>query len=518
MPKLDPANYGPWLLALRPAAYTTEASQHITGNSPLRLTPTPPHHIKKKHYILGKILSSVPSEILNHLLTPLDDPTPYEPLTKIITHLDTSNASDHEYLKQEVEQCNYTSGMSRQQYVTAHNNICTKMIAARYPNISDLTTTVDFRINGLRLNPSTSLIGLELMALAPKDVKDFSHKFKKIATYNTPLRHQPSPHHALTFNGLLPLYADFLFSPNPLTPYPRRRSFKPCQHHLREGLDHPQHINNQCPAPDHPKNKLERAPVIPTQRRLPRRTHARLANLTPGNPAPDLDADFHLQDTPETAPHQTIDNLVDTADDPDRFSGAFILDSGAHPSHIPRPIQTISPLPTSLYTRTATNQRIPCSHHGTAQILTDRGHRIRLKVIVNPQIQQPLISAHDLAKTTGPVTFHHKHATIYNHRARVLVSPTDIITSRPTHGIHPQKHPSPPTHSPLAPHHTLTPRHRRPPKFVPPPSKPLPHPPIRRIISSPHPKPNRTSLTLFPPRNAGNMLPYHSPKTSTIGT
>ena len=157
MPKLDPANYGPWLLALRSAPYTTEASQHITGNPP---TPSDADALtsyqKKKHSILGKILSSVPSEILNLLLTPLDDPTPYDLLTKIVTHLDTSNASDHEYLKQEAEQCNYTSGMSLQQYVTAHNTIRTKMMAARYPNISDPTTTVDFLINGLHLNPSTS--------------------------------------------------------------------------------------------------------------------------------------------------------------------------------------------------------------------------------------------------------------------------------------------------------------------------------------------------------------------------
>ena len=165
--------------------------------------------------------------------------------------------------------------MSLQQYVTAHNNIRTKMIALRYPNISDPTTTVDFLINGLRLNPSTSPIGLQLMALAPKDVKDFSQKFKKIATYTTPLRYQPSPHQALTFNGPLPLYADSLSSPNPQTPYPRRRNFKPCQHHLRKGLDHPQHTDNQCRASDHPKNKLERAPIIPTQRRPPRRPHAR---------------------------------------------------------------------------------------------------------------------------------------------------------------------------------------------------------------------------------------------------
>ena len=121
-------------------------------------------------------------------------------------------------------------------------------------------------------------------------------------------------------------------------------------------------------------------------------------------------------------------------------------------------------------------------------ILTDRGHRIRLKVIVNPQIQQPLISVHDLAKTTGPVTFHHNHATIYNHRDTCIGvahwdnhlqayswhSPTK--TPITTHAISARTTPHP------------TPRHRRPPKSVPPPSKPPPHPPIRRIISHPAPQ------------------------------
>lgn len=74
------------------------------------------------------------------------------------------------------------------------------MIAARFPTMCDPITTVDFFINGLRLNPSTSHIGLQLMKLAPKDVKDFSHKLKKIPTYTMPLRCQRSHISAPTFN------------------------------------------------------------------------------------------------------------------------------------------------------------------------------------------------------------------------------------------------------------------------------------------------------------------------------
>lgn len=137
-----------------------------------------------------------------------------------------------------------------------HNNIRTKTIAARYPNISDPTTTVDLLINGLRMNPITSPIGLQLMALAPMDVKNFSHKFRKIATYTTPLRYQPSPIQALTLNGTPHLYTGSLSPLHQQTPYPRPRTFRPCQHHLRKGLEHPQHTDDQCRAPDHLKKNM----------------------------------------------------------------------------------------------------------------------------------------------------------------------------------------------------------------------------------------------------------------------
>ena len=101
MSKLDPANYGPRLLALCSAAYTTETSQHIKLNSH---TPSDANALisyQKKHFTLGSILSYVPSETHNLILTPSDYSTPYDLLTRITAHPHTSNASDHEYLEQE---------------------------------------------------------------------------------------------------------------------------------------------------------------------------------------------------------------------------------------------------------------------------------------------------------------------------------------------------------------------------------------------------------------------------------
>ena len=104
VPQLDPANYGPWLLALRAAAFNYEANDHLTGNTPL---PTTPQDIqtyqKKKNYLLGKIVSTIPKDIASLLIAPDTEPTPHTLVTKIKEHLNTANANDHRYLKSVAE-------------------------------------------------------------------------------------------------------------------------------------------------------------------------------------------------------------------------------------------------------------------------------------------------------------------------------------------------------------------------------------------------------------------------------
>lgn len=64
--------------------------------------------------------------------------------------------------------------------VAAHEKIRIQMIATKYPNISDLKTTVEFLIEGLKQNPIINRIGLQLLCLNPVDIKDFFHKFNRI--------------------------------------------------------------------------------------------------------------------------------------------------------------------------------------------------------------------------------------------------------------------------------------------------------------------------------------------------
>ena len=157
LPKLDPSNAGPWVLAIRSAAYAHKSFDHICG------TPTPPTEpealatFQQKKYIrLGNILASVPLHILNLLVTSSDDHSPFDLLNDIKNHVDTDNALDHKHLKLEAEQFNFELGMTLNSYVKSHTTIRSRMIVAHYPDLKDPTTTIEFLINGLRLNPETA--------------------------------------------------------------------------------------------------------------------------------------------------------------------------------------------------------------------------------------------------------------------------------------------------------------------------------------------------------------------------
>ena len=75
--------------------------------------------------------------------------------------------------------------MTLSQYVTTHETIRNKMIAARYSYISDPRTTVEVLIDGLRFNPEISTVGVQPISLNPQDVKGFIHKINRITSYTS---------------------------------------------------------------------------------------------------------------------------------------------------------------------------------------------------------------------------------------------------------------------------------------------------------------------------------------------
>ena len=227
VPTLNPDNYGKWVVALRSAAYATGTIHQLEGNSELPTQEDEQQTFHRaKHVLLGKIITSISSEISNLVLTPTSEPTPYDLVKAITAHLDTANADDQKYLKQQAEQAHFTHGMTLQQYITVHEGIRAKMIAARYPEIQDSRTTVAFMIDGLRYNPTTAPIGIQFIALNPATGKGShtgtteSHS-TRMSLLRQPRHHLPQDRHQSAADG-----------PQPLP----RQNDNPCRYHQLHGI------------------------------------------------------------------------------------------------------------------------------------------------------------------------------------------------------------------------------------------------------------------------------------------
>ena len=273
VPQLDLANYGPWLLALRAAAFNYEANDHLTGDPPL---PTTTQDIqvyhKKKNYLIGKIVSTIPNDIANLLIAPDTDPTPHTLVTKIKEHLNTANANDHRYLKSLAESTHFLPDMTLSEYVSTHEKIRARMIASQYPKITDPKITVEFMIEGLKHNQATSHIGLQLIALQPVDLKDFTHQFNRIQSYQGVTVSTPQPHglSATASSDIQELLRLLRRKQTPRNEPYRQRDFKPCKFHISKGVANPRHSDENCRDPDHPRHRRSR--------RNPRRAAARATN------------------------------------------------------------------------------------------------------------------------------------------------------------------------------------------------------------------------------------------------
>ena len=277
IPRLDPINYGPWMVATRAAAHTIGAIEHISGNP---LPPSDPTELKtfhkNKHYLLGKIITSIPPEIANLTLTPTSDPTPYDLIQSVTAHLDTTNASDHKYLKQLAEQAHYQPDMTLEEYIATHEKIRTKMVAARFPDISDPKTTVEFLIDGLRFNSATASIGSQLIALDPTDTKDFVHKFNRLDMY----RRSSLPKTSVMHGDIGPANAFKNRTPSPWYNRQSRHNLlipkNPCRFHMSRGVHRPRHTDQECNHPAHPRHRYARPPTRPKQLHTARLTQGHI--------------------------------------------------------------------------------------------------------------------------------------------------------------------------------------------------------------------------------------------------
>ena len=95
MPKLEESNFTHWKIALQANATLFGALDYLYGSPP---TPTDhasaETHKKHQSFLISLIITSVSSEILNHLPTP-PDTTPYNLTTAIENYLCMTTPHDH---------------------------------------------------------------------------------------------------------------------------------------------------------------------------------------------------------------------------------------------------------------------------------------------------------------------------------------------------------------------------------------------------------------------------------------
>jgi len=139
-----------------------DSAYHLTGNPP---TPTDlallSSRTKHKNPLIAIILSTIPAHIANLIVDPNSDPILHDLLTNIAAHINTDTNNDHKNIKTEADTAHYTIEMALSDYTTLHEKIRTQMIAAKFPNIANPSTTVEFMVEGRtysRLDPHGRLI------------------------------------------------------------------------------------------------------------------------------------------------------------------------------------------------------------------------------------------------------------------------------------------------------------------------------------------------------------------------
>ena len=176
-------------------------SINTTASEYLETDPIPPIdpaqlkiHPHKKSKLLTAILGTVPSSVLGLILVPGDKLTPYKLTQDIIKHINQSTKDDHKYLKTEAESIRFTGDMSFDDYIRQHTAVRQKMIAARYPAITDEETTIDFILFGLQKTANLTPIIGNLIINKPNSIKDFVRKYKVLYdVYQLPHGLTPTP-------------------------------------------------------------------------------------------------------------------------------------------------------------------------------------------------------------------------------------------------------------------------------------------------------------------------------------
>lgn len=112
-------------------------------------------------------------DILGLFLVPGEEPTPHALINSVIEYINQSGKEDHQFLKTEAENIQYSSESTTDTYLGEYTKVRERLVAAKYPGIEDEERTVDFALYGLKSTPSvTSILG-PIQANKPETIKSF---------------------------------------------------------------------------------------------------------------------------------------------------------------------------------------------------------------------------------------------------------------------------------------------------------------------------------------------------------
>lgn len=402
IPQLGPVNYGPWLLGLLTAALGNDALHYILQN-PLPAKPQKrAAYIKNPTYILSKMLATIHAEILNLLIKPDAEPTPFDLLTNVKAHMNTNNANNHNYLKSLAEAPDFLPGITLEHYVAAHEKIRTRMIAARYPSIRPPAVNFEFMIDGLRDNPDTAGIGLRLIATNLAGTKEFTQQFNRLRPYKNvhpptiaPIQGLTSSTTGIELTPVLNLHSS-LRSSCATKPDKTKCHTKPHYPRLRVRYRASTMSPSASPARVTPtSNAATRTTRTKNRRNATRKTAARAteAHLDYVQIIADLQHHLHSQATSNA--HN------DSNDD----EGMYLIDFLSQPSRVGVLLNTMNTLPFPIITTTDTNDASPCTHQRMIQIATSSPKPLILRAVANTRLTRNLLTFHGIATQHGPLIF-----------------------------------------------------------------------------------------------------------------
>ena len=294
------------------------------------------------------IMKSLPSAV-SAKLEINSDSTPYEIVTSIKTIFSSSTAMDHHILRQQAEALRLTHDLSVSEYIAQHRTLRNKMKNAQYPEINDEATTVKFIAEGLpahsrfkhlptqwtendNIPASVANIERRLEAIEAR------HKtFSKDEDYSTPQGLTQAKRRGQGRGGRGRGHRGGhrgRYYPNPQFPYQPPAPFEAHAGYHPPGFPYP---GLAAPPYANPYPAYTQWPQAPYAA-PPQPSGSSNKRRPPGRAPP-------RRATQANTAVEALEQLL-IANDDSAFAdneSTFILDSGAHPTHVPDPPKTCCP-------------------------------------------------------------------------------------------------------------------------------------------------------------------------------